>query len=97
MVKPLHADDPYELKGVLMDDGEPSIQARIMIEELLGIGTDPEQLSSMFNDKSYVGLFLLTQQLGSELIAELITTATEKMGVSRRIKTTFTDQEWGDD
>ena len=93
MVKPLHAEDPYELKGVMVDGGEPSIQARIMIEELLAIDTSPEQLNSMFNDKFYVGLFLLTEQLGVDVISELITTAAEKMGTSRRMKTPVTLQE----
>ena len=93
MVKPLHSKDPYELKGVVVDGGEPLIQARIMIEEMLAIGTDPEQLDRMFNDKFYVGLFLLSQQLGSGVISELITGAAEKMGISRPTLTTVTDQE----
>lgn len=93
MVKPLHAEDPYELKGVMVDGGEPLIQARIMIEELFGIGIGPEQLRNMFNDKFYIGLFLLTEQLGTDVISELITTAAEKMGISRRITTIVIDQE----
>ncbi len=91
MVKPLQADDPYELKGVMVDGGEPLIQARIMIEEFIDMGIGPEQLQTMFNDKFYVGLFLLTEQLGADVISELITHTAEKMGISRRVITT--DQE----
>ena len=80
MVKPLHAEDPYELKGVMVDGGEPLIQARIVVEEFLQIGIGPEPLNRMFNNKFYVGLFLLTEQLGTDTISDLITTAVEHNG-----------------
>ena len=93
MVKPLHAEDPYELKGVMLDGGNPMIQARITIEEFLVIGISPQSLIRMFGDRFYGGLYLLTEQLGPEVISELITIAAEKMGGSRRVTTAVTDQE----
>ncbi|MFQ6675444.1 MAG: hypothetical protein ACE5LH_03760 [Fidelibacterota bacterium] len=72
MVKRFEPEDPLELKGTEIPDGNLEQQARIIMEEFLIMGAPREQVLELFKSPFFSGTHNLLRRLGSKKIATLL-------------------------
>lgn len=72
MVKRYNPEDPFELRGTGIPEGDTEYQARSIIEEFLWSGMSEAEVLKLFEDPFYSGTFLLTQRLGRKTILRIL-------------------------
>ena len=71
-MKDFEEDDPMSLQAVALPAGNPEVQARLIIDEFLSMGTEKERLLEIFRDPFYMGTYHLHETLGEKRIQELL-------------------------
>ena len=72
MVKEFEHDDPLVLRPAEAPGGDPVVQAKTYVEELIMAGVSMGQIIQMFHAPSYIGTHHLTRLLGSDRIMSII-------------------------
>ncbi len=72
MKKPFEDDDPMELIGVALPEGDMEAAAEALVEEFVRMGFDDEQLLHLFKNPFYTGTPQIYQQTGEEYVRALI-------------------------
>jgi hypothetical protein len=71
-MKEFEDDDPMELQGVRLPEGNPEYEARCMVEEFFMMGMSNREIAKLFSDPFYFGTHRLTRILGMERIQTVI-------------------------
>jgi hypothetical protein len=77
------ADDPMELVGVALPDGDPEELAGAIVEEFIRMGLSNEELLALFRDPFYVGPHAIWRSRGDEYVLWLIRCGRERWGFPR--------------
>lgn len=77
------ADDPMELVGVALPDGDPDELARSIVEEFIRMGLSDQELLTLFRDPFYVGPHAIWRCRGDEYVRGLIDRGREHWGFPR--------------
>jgi hypothetical protein len=72
MVKKYDKEDPLEMKVMEIPGGNIERQALVMAEEFRDMGTTKKELTLMFSNPYYAGLYMAYVQLGKENIENII-------------------------
>ena len=72
MVKELEHGDPLVLRPAEVPGGDPAVQAKTYVEELITAGLPVGQIIQLFHDPCYIGTYHLTRVLGSDRVVEII-------------------------
>ncbi|OFY67107.1 MAG: hypothetical protein A3H98_08240 [Bacteroidetes bacterium RIFCSPLOWO2_02_FULL_36_8] len=70
--KKFEDDDPMLLNAVIMEDVNPEIQVKIVIEEFIISGFSKDEIFSLFTNPFYRGANLLYKKVGKERVEEMI-------------------------
>jgi hypothetical protein len=70
--KPFDDDDPMELIGVALPEGDIDEMAACIVEEFLRMGLEDEQLLHLFKSPFYDGTHRIYQQRGDDYVRALI-------------------------
>jgi hypothetical protein len=76
-------DDPMELVGVALPDGDPDELAGAIVEEFIRMGLKDEELLGLFRDPFYAGPHAIWRGRGEEHVRGLIDRARERWGFPR--------------
>jgi len=77
------ADDPMELVGVALPDGDPEELASAIVEEFIRMGLSNEELLALFRDPFYAGPHAIWRSRGDEYVRGLIHRGRECWGFPR--------------
>ena len=77
------ADDPMELVGVALPDGDPEELAGAIVEEFIRMGLSNEELLALFRDPFYAGPHAIWRSRGDEYVRGLIHRGRERWGFPR--------------
>jgi len=77
------ADDPMELVGVALPDGDPEELASAIVEEFIRMGLNNEELLALFRDPFYAGPHAIWRSRGDEYVRGLIHRGRERWGFPR--------------
>ena len=72
MVKKYDKEDPLEMKMIEIPGGNIEQQAWVMVEEFRDMGTTKKELTQMFCNPFYRGLYMAYAQLGEKVIEKII-------------------------
>ncbi len=78
-------EDPQELVGVVVPEGDEDEMARVFVEEYVRIGCADEDLWRMFRSSFYAGLHRILQKRGEPYVAALIEEVRARWGHWRRL------------
>lgn len=78
--KAFDPDDPMELVGVALPEGDLDEMAECLVEELIRDGWDDENLLCLFRDPFYRAPYRIYQEKGETDILALIATLRQKWG-----------------
>ena len=78
--KEFDLDDPMELVGVALPEGDMEEMAVCLVEELIRDGWDDEGLLRVFSDPFYRTTYRISQEKGEEYVLALIGTLRRKWG-----------------
>ena len=81
-------DDPMELVGVALPDGDPDELARSIVEEFIRMGLSDQELLHLFHDPFYAGPHTVWRDRGDAYVQDLIADGRQRWGYPR-----FTTQE----
>ena len=76
-------DDPMELVGVALPDGDPEELAGAIVEEFIRMGLSNEELLALFRDPFYAGPHAIWRSRGDEYVQGLIHFGRERWGFPR--------------
>jgi hypothetical protein len=76
-------DDPMELVGVALPDGDPDELARSIVEEFIRMGLSDQELLHLFHDPFYAGLHAIWQGRGDAYVQDLIAYGRKRWGYPR--------------
>jgi hypothetical protein len=76
-------DDPMELVGVALPDGDPDELARSIVEEFIRMGLSDEELWRLFHTPLYAGPHSIWRSRGDEYLRGLIDSGRERWGFPR--------------
>ena len=76
-------DDPMELVGVALPDGDPEELAGAIVEEFIRMGLSNEELLALFRDPFYAGPHAIWRSRGDEYVRGLIHRGRERWGFPR--------------
>ncbi len=76
-------DDPMELVGVALPDGDPDELARSIVEEFIRMGLSDPELLGLFHDPFYAGPHAIWRSRGDEYVRGLIHCGRERWGFPR--------------
>ena len=76
-------DDPMELVGVALPDGDPEELASSIVEEFLRMGLSDQELLHLFRDPFYSGPHAIWRSRGDEYVRGLIHRGRERWGFPR--------------
>ena len=65
-------EDPHELVGVAVPEGDEDEMARTFVEEYVRMGCSNEELWRMFRSPFYAGVHVILRRCGEAYVAELI-------------------------
>ena len=71
-MKPLEPNDPHELVGVALLEGDADLMAECVVEEYLLIGWSDRQLMSLFTRPCFRMTHQIYRERGSDYVATLI-------------------------
>ena len=77
------ADDPMELVGVALPDGDPEELASSIVEEFIRMGLSDPELLGLFHDPFYTGPHAIWRSRGDEYVRGLIGRGRERWGFPR--------------
>jgi len=77
--RPMEAEDPLELHGVLLD-GNPVEMVRCVMEEFAAMGWSRQELLRLFRDPEYPGLVSIARSLGWSTIEAVAEDVTHRYG-----------------
>lgn len=77
------ADDPMELVGVVLPDGDQEELAGALVEEFIRMGMSDQELFGIFRDPFYVGPHAIWRCRGDEYVRGLIDRGRERWGYPR--------------
>ena len=78
MKKPFEPDDPMELVGVEVANGDPAQFLDDIVQEYLSTGWTPKQIQMLFWSPYYVATHRIYRQLGSKYVRERIMALAEQ-------------------
>ncbi len=78
--KEFDLDDPMELVGVALPEGDMEEMAVCLVEELIRDGWDDEGLLRVFSDPFYRTTYRISQEKGEDYVLALIGTLRRKWG-----------------
>jgi hypothetical protein len=76
-------DDPMELVGVALPDGDPDEMARSIVEEFIRMGLTDQELWGLFHNPFYAGPHAIWRSRGDEYVRGLIHCGRERWGFPR--------------
>ena len=76
-------DDPMELVGVALPDGDPEELANSIVEEFIRMGMSDPELLGLFHDPFYTGPHAIWRSRGDEYVRGLIDRGRERWGFPR--------------
>ncbi len=76
-------DDPMELVGVALPDGDPDELASAIVEEFIRMGLSDQELLGLFHDPFYAGPHAIWKRQGDGYVRELIERGRERWGYPR--------------
>ena len=76
-------DDPMELVGVALPDGDPDELAGAIVEEFLRMGLSDPELLGLFHDPFYAGPHAIWRSRGEAYVLGLIERGRERWGFPR--------------
>ncbi len=76
-------DDPMELVGVALPDGDTDELASAIVEEFIRMGLSNEELLALFHDPFYAGPHAIWKSRGDGYVRELIERGRERWGFPR--------------
>lgn len=76
-------DDPMELVGVALPDGDPEELASSIVEEFIRMGLSDQELLGLFRDPFYAGPHAIWKSQGDAYVRELIGRGRERWGFPR--------------
>ena len=76
-------DDPMELVGVALPDGDPEELASAIVEEFIRMGLNNEELLALFRDPFYAGPHAIWRSRGEAYVLGLIERGRERWGFPR--------------
>ncbi len=65
-------DDPMELVGVALPEGDPDELASAIVEEFIRVGLSDQELFGLFRDPFYAGSHAIWKSRGDGYVRELI-------------------------
>lgn len=77
------SDDPMELVGVALPDGDPDELARSIVEEFIRMGVSDQELLHLFHDPFYAGPHAIWKGRGDAYVRDLITYGRKRWGYPR--------------
>jgi len=81
--KPFEDDDPMEMVGVALPDGDIEEMAACIVEEYTKMGLDDAHLLHLFQSPFYAGTHRIYQQKGEEFVRALIQKIRSRWSVPR--------------
>ncbi len=72
--KEFEANDPMELVGVALPEGDLEQMAECLVEEYIRAGWDDESLLRLFRDPFYLATYRIYKEKGEEYVRRLIAT-----------------------
>jgi len=78
--KEFDPDDPMELVGMALPEGDLEEMAECLVEELIRDGWDDEGLLRLFSDPFYRATYRIYQEKGEAYVLALIGTLRQKWG-----------------
>jgi hypothetical protein len=79
----VEAEDPMELVGVALTDGDPDELAGAIVEEFLRMGLSDQELLGLFRNPFYAGPHAIWRSRGDEYVRGLIHRGRERWGFPR--------------
>lgn len=76
-------DDPMELVGVALPDGDQEELARVIMEEFIRMGLSDHELLHLFHDPFYAGPHAILRSRGEAYVRELIARGRQCWGYPR--------------
>ena len=76
-------DDPMELVGVALPDGDPDEMACSIVEEFIRMGLSDQELLHLFHDPFYAGPHAIWRKRGEAYVQTLIDSSRERWGYPR--------------
>jgi hypothetical protein len=76
-------DDPMELVGVALPDGDPDELAHSIVEEFIRMGLSDQELLRLFHEPFYAGPHAIWRSRGDGYVRELIERGRECWGYPR--------------
>lgn len=76
-------DDPMELVGVALPDGDQEELARSIVEEFIRMGLSDHELLHLFRDPFYAGPYAILRSRGEAYVQELIARGRQCWGYPR--------------
>ncbi len=73
-------DDPHELVGVALPEGDPDEMATVLIEEFIRVGLTDEELLNLFRSPFYAGAHQILVNRGEARVRELIARLRQQWG-----------------
>ncbi|MBI4234023.1 MAG: hypothetical protein HY686_06240 [Chloroflexi bacterium] len=71
-MKPYEQDDPMELVGVALPEGDPDQFLESIVQEYLMLGWSPEQIMQLFHRPFFVATHALLEQKGEAYIQDSV-------------------------
>ncbi|MFQ5883457.1 MAG: hypothetical protein ACE5I9_13475 [Candidatus Methylomirabilales bacterium] len=70
--KPFEGDDPMELIGVALPEGDMEEMAECLVEEFVKMGLRDEDLLHLFKSPFYIGTYRIYREKGEDYVKALI-------------------------
>lgn len=71
-MKPYEQDDPMELVGVALPEGDPDLFVESIVREYLLLGWSPKQIMLLFRKSHFVGTHAVLQQKGEAYVQQIV-------------------------
>ncbi|MBI2370826.1 MAG: hypothetical protein HYV08_11430 [Deltaproteobacteria bacterium] len=81
--KQFDIDDPMEMVGVLVPDGDPELLAECMVEEYVRTGMGDEEILRLFTHPCYTGTHAIYRSRGEAYVRDLLARARARWGRPR--------------
>ena len=82
-MKTVEPDDPMELIGIGVPDGDPDLVARCLVEEFVRLGVSDARLMTLFRNPFFAGAHALYRLRGEAYVEALIAEVRRQWGYPR--------------
>lgn len=78
--KPYENDDPMELVGVSLPNGDADVMAECFVEEFVWLGLDNKQILNLFRNSFYAGAHGIYRRHGETYVRDIISRVQNRFG-----------------